>query len=96
MNRLSRHQFCPVGGGTVEDRLPQHLEGAGVGILCGVLPELLIRIDELQGVARDEVEFVPQLVEPSRLALGEHEAFEVVVLAVVERERHHLVNRHNA
>ncbi len=54
-------------GRTVVDRLAHRLEDFGVGVLRRVLEQLQKRVDELQGVPADEVQFLPQAIEPPSL-----------------------------
>ena len=53
----------PECGGAGEDRLAERFKLGRIGILRGVLPELLEHIDQCDRVAADVVEFVPQAIE---------------------------------
>src|SRR5207253_194261 len=93
--RLRVHQALAERGGALLDWLAHRLEDARVGVLCGVLPELLEDIDERKSVPAHIVQLVPEPVEPGGLGVVEHEAPEVMVLAIVERERDDLIDRHD-
>jgi hypothetical protein len=76
-------------GGVPVDRLAQRLQPLvalrGVwSVLRGILPDLLEGIDEGDRILCDVVEFIPQPVEMGALCVVEHEARELIVLAVKE------------
>ena len=63
MLRLGVDELLPKRRGPLVDRLAQRLEDLRVGVLRGVLPELLEGIDQRQRVLADEVQLVPEPVE---------------------------------
>ena len=83
----------PECGGAVEDRLAQRLKFRWIGVLRGILPELLEHVDQCDRVAADIVQFVPQAIEFGLLTVVQNQAAEGLVFAMVERERHDFVHR---
>ena len=95
MLRLGLDQPLAEGGGPVVDRLAEGLEDLGVAVLRGIFQELGEGVDQRQRVLADEMQLVPEPVEPGLLRLVEHEPGEVLVLAMEQRERDGLVDRHD-
>ena len=95
VRRLRVHQTVAERGGALFDRLAHWLENAWIGVLRGVLPELLEDIDERESVPGHIVQLVPEPVEPGGLGVVEHEAQEVMVLAIEKRERDDFIDRHD-
>ena len=93
--RLRIHEQLLEFLGALPDRFAHRRERARVGVLRGELPELLEGIDELERIMADVVQFRPEPVDLGGLSLVEHQPAERVILTVVKRERHHLIDRHN-
>ena len=52
-------------------------------------------IDQRQSIVADKVQFVPQLIEPRGLCVVEHQPLEMIVLAIEQRQRDDLIDRHD-
>ena len=65
-------------------------------VLGGVAQDLLVGVVEFERLLGDEQQLVPEPVELPRLGLAEHEPTEVIVLAMIEIQRDHLVDGHDA
>ena len=85
----------PERGGSIIDRLAERLEDPRVAVLGGILHQLEISIDQGQCVVADVMKLVPEPVEMGLLRIVEHQSLEMLVLAVVERQRDDLVDRDN-
>ena len=90
--RLGGDEFRAEDGGALLDGLAHRREGARVRVLRGELPELLEGIHELERAVADEVQLRPEPLQLGGLRVVEQQAAELVILAVVERQRHHLVH----
>ena len=70
----------------------QGLEEVGIAVLRGVLHELDVADLDLERLLADVPELVPEPVERLPLGLVEHQPGEVLVLAMIERQGHDLVD----
>ena len=61
----------------------------------GELPDLLKGIHQREGILTDEMQFVPQAIERSTLRIIEDQSPELLVLAMEQGQRHHLISRND-
>lgn len=95
MLRLGFDEPLLEGFGGTHDRFAHRLEGLGLRILRGELPDLLEPVHLLQRGLADEVQLVPHAVQRSGLRSVEHQPSERLILAIEKRERDDLVHWDN-
>ena len=88
-------ELLPQGRGAVGDRLLEVLEQVGVAILRRVFHELDVAHLDLERLLADVPELLPEPLQRPALGLVEHEPGEVLILAMVEGQGHHLIDRHD-
>ena len=92
MLRLRIQQQFPELFGALFYGQAQRLERTGIGILRRELPKLLESVDQLQRIVAHIMQLGPESIDLGGLRFIQHQPAQMIVLAVIKRERHDFIN----
>ncbi len=77
------------------DGFAQRRQWPGVAVLSGIFHQLVERIHLGERPVTDVFELIPKSIERAPLNIIEHEAHEMVILAIEKTQGHHFIDRHD-